>query len=89
VNARRPTAVRPTPPRAPTARRGAPAQPQWARIPLVRDIVEELRKVTWPTREETIRLTILVIVVSVAIGVMLGLVDLFFAALMNRLLRGG
>lgn len=86
---RRPTAVRPPVQRAPTVRRGAPPQPQWARIPFVRDIVEELRKVTWPTREETIRLTILVIAVSVAVGVMLGLVDLLFAALMNRLLRGG
>jgi len=44
----------------------------------VRDIINELKKVTWPTREETTRLTIAVIFVSVAIGGMLGGVDIGF-----------
>ncbi len=44
----------------------------------VRDIFSELRKVSWPTREETMRLTLVVVVVSVAIGLMLGGVDIVF-----------
>lgn len=44
----------------------------------VRDIISELKKVTWPTREETTRLTVVVVVVSVAIGLGLGGVDLGF-----------
>ena len=43
------------------------------------EVVSELRRVTWPTREETTRLTILVLVVSVAIGIFLGVVDIGFA----------
>ncbi len=57
-------------------------------MPGVRDVVSELRKVTWPTRAEATRLTILVIAVSVATGLLLGAVDLVFASLMNRLLGG-
>lgn len=43
-----------------------------------RDIISELKKVTWPTREETTRLTLAVVVVSVAIGLVLGGVDISF-----------
>jgi len=62
------------------------------RIPLigrpVLDIISELKKVTWPTREETTRLTVAVIVVAVAIGVALGGIDLGFNWLVeNTVLR--
>ncbi len=43
------------------------------------DIVSELRRVTWPTREETTRLTIMVIAVAATVGLFLGLVDMAFA----------
>ena len=51
-----------------------------------RDIVVELKKVTWPTREETLRLTIAVIAVSVVIGMALGGVDIFFNWLVDHTL---
>jgi len=57
-------------------------------MPVPRDIVGELRKVTWPTRQEATRLTILVIAVSLAMGLLLGAVDLIFSGLMSRLLGG-
>jgi preprotein translocase subunit SecE len=38
-------------------------------------IVSELKKVTWPTREETRNLTIVVIGISVALGLFLGGID--------------
>jgi preprotein translocase subunit SecE len=38
-------------------------------------IMSELRKVTWPTREETRNLTIVVIGISVALGIFLGGID--------------
>ena len=37
----------------------------------IRDIMAELRKVTWPTREETRNLTIMVIGISATIGILL------------------
>ncbi len=38
----------------------------------VRDSRIELRKVVWPTREETIRLTLVVVAVSAGTGLILG-----------------
>jgi len=43
------------------------------------DIISELRKVTWPSRAETIHLTVVVIVVSLLFGVLLGGADLIFS----------
>ena len=40
---------------------------------------KELRKVNWPTRKETIRLTVIVIVFSLAIAIFLGLLDIVFS----------
>lgn len=62
------------------------------RIPIIgsplQDIINELKKVTWPTREEVTRLTAVVLVVSIAIGIMLGGVDFAFNWLVdNTLLR--
>jgi preprotein translocase subunit SecE len=46
-----------------------------------RKVIAELRKVVWPTREETIRLTIVVLIISVVIGVFLFIGDTVFIAL--------
>lgn len=43
------------------------------------EIVDELKKVTWPTKKETIRLTTIVIVVSLIIGIYIGIIDIFLA----------
>ena len=36
---------------------------------------EELRKVTWPTREELIKATRMIIVLSILLGITIGLMD--------------
>lgn len=41
----------------------------------LKEVKEELGKVTWPSREQTIRYTILVIIVAVAVGIFLGGLD--------------
>lgn len=56
-------------------------RPQWAI-----DIIAELRKVTWPTREDTWYLTVVVLVVSIAFGAFLGGVDVFFNWAIDRTL---
>ena len=60
------------------------------RIPLVgkgaANTLSELRKVTWPTREETVRLGIAVIIISVVIGLLLGGIDVLFNWLVDQLL---
>jgi preprotein translocase subunit SecE len=45
----------------------------------IRETRGELRKVTWPTREESQRLTAIVIGVTVAMAVFLGLLDFIFS----------
>lgn len=49
------------------------------------EVVSELKKVTWPSRQETARLTIMVIAISGAIGVVLGILDLLFNRLFTQL----
>ena len=56
-------------------------RPRWAE-----DIISELRKVTWPSREETWYLTVVVLVVAGAVGLFLGGVDIFFNWLINHTL---
>ena len=52
----------------------------------IAEIVSELRRVTWPTYEETFRLSVMVIAVAVVIGAFLGAVDFGFAELFNIIL---
>ena len=47
----------------------------------------ELRKCAWPTREEALRLTTVIIAISLIVGLILGMFDALFAALMTGLLR--
>ncbi len=51
----------------------------------VADVISELRKVTWPTFAETRYLTFVVAIVAVAVGIVLGLFDLLFGWLVERL----
>jgi preprotein translocase subunit SecE len=53
---------------------------------IIRDVVSELRRVTWPSREETTRLTTMVIGVSAAIGIFLGVIDIGFAKFFDLIL---
>ena len=43
----------------------------------------ELKKVTWPTREQTRNLTVLVFVVSAVVGVYIGFFDLIFTEILR------
>ena len=46
----------------------------------------ELKKVAWPTRQTVIRLTLLVIAVSVAVGIYIYVLDRIFNTLLNVVL---
>ena len=47
-----------------------------ARQAFASDIIEELKKVSWPDRKETIRLTTVVIAISLIIGLYIGIIDI-------------
>ena len=55
-------------------------------LAFIQETIAELKKVTWPTREATIRLTTIVALVSAAMGLILGAVDWVFYWLLNQLL---
>ncbi len=51
-----------------------------------KETIGELRKVTWPTKEEAIKMTKIVIVVVLATAIFLGVVDFVFSRLVGLLL---
>lgn len=53
----------------------------------VKETQDELKKVTWPTRQEVIRLTGVVIAISVIVGVFIGGLDFIFTKLLQFLLH--
>lgn len=52
-----------------------------------RETRSELRKVIWPTRQEAMNLTLVVIAVTVAMSALLGLVDYLFSQLFGLIVR--
>lgn len=90
-NLPRPAAAPARPPtggaeRAAPARRRSPFSGFGKLTPrFIGDIISELRKVTWPTFAETRYLTFVVAIVAIAVGFLLGGVDLFFGWIIGKL----
>ena len=53
----------------------------------VREVVAEFRKVAWPSRQELINSTVVVIAVTVVVALFLGAVDVALARIVERILR--
>ncbi|KKU87516.1 MAG: hypothetical protein UY17_C0016G0006 [Candidatus Beckwithbacteria bacterium GW2011_GWC2_47_9] len=51
-------------------------------IRFVKEALAELKKVVWPTKEQVVRLSVLVIVVSVIAGLLMGGLDFIFTKLL-------
>jgi preprotein translocase subunit SecE len=52
-----------------------------SRFSFFAEVVGELRKAHWPTRQEALRLSLLVLAVCVVLGLILGALDLAFTRL--------
>ena len=48
----------------------------------------ELRKVTWPTRDETKTLTTIIVIVTIAMAIFLGLLDYIFQIVAAGIISG-
>ncbi|MEN8098184.1 MAG: preprotein translocase subunit SecE [Chloroflexota bacterium] len=57
---------------------------EWGIVRYLRDTRAELKKVTWPTREEALNLTYIVLGVTVAFAIFLGLIDWVLTELFSR-----
>jgi preprotein translocase subunit SecE len=67
------------------ATKSAPAKK--SRFSFFNEVIAELRKAHWPTRQEALRLSLMVLVVCLVVGGILGGLDSLFAKLF--LLLGG
>lgn len=52
----------------------------------VMDIVSELRKVVWPSRDDTLHLAVVVVIVTIIFGALLGAIDIGFGWLIDKTL---
>jgi len=52
-----------------------------------KEVVRELKKVSWPSRKQTVNKTILVIVISILLAVYLGGLDFVFQKLAETLIK--
>jgi preprotein translocase subunit SecE len=85
--ARKPEAKRPTAAAA-ALPATAPADNMLTRaIQFLREVKIELKKVTWPTRKQTMGSTLVVIVLVMIISLFLGLVDLGLSAVVRAVFR--
>lgn len=53
-------------------------------INFVKEAREELKKVSWLTREQTIRYTGVVIAISLTVAIFLGILDLLFSSVIGK-----
>ncbi len=56
-------------------------------VHFVKEVVTELKKVTWPTRQETIKLTAVVIAISVIVGAFIGGLDYILISITSLLFK--
>jgi len=56
-------------------------------VQYLKESVEELKKVTWPTKKETYDYTLLVISISIAVALFLGSLDFIFNKLLEQLIK--
>jgi len=55
-------------------------------VVFLKEVRDELKKVVWPTRDEIIRLTGVVILISVIVGLFLGATDFILTKLIGLLI---
>jgi preprotein translocase subunit SecE len=53
-------------------------------IDYLRDTKAELRHVSWPTKQQTLNYTVIVLVISIGTGIFLGIIDFGFAQVLKR-----
>jgi len=53
----------------------------------LKEVRLEMKKVNWPTRQETFRYTLIVIGISLAIAFYLGFFDFIFTKILNKILQ--
>ena len=55
-------------------------------IKYLKEVRLEMKKVNWPTKQETLKYTLIVIGTSLIVAAFLGMVDFLFTTLLNRII---
>jgi preprotein translocase subunit SecE len=55
-------------------------------VTFFKEVRLEIKKVNWPTKRETLKYTLLVVGVSLAVAVFLGGIDFIFTEILNKFL---
>jgi len=53
-------------------------------VSFLKEVKLEMKKVNWPTRKETIKYTLIIILVSIVVAVFLGGLDFIFTTILNK-----
>lgn len=53
-------------------------------ITYLKEVQLEMKKVNWPTRDQVVRYTLIVIAVALAVAAFLGALDFIFTALLEK-----
>jgi preprotein translocase subunit SecE len=69
----------------PRPRGGAVPPPRAERSNYFAEVIQELRKVSWPTRSELIRMTQIVITTVILLALIIGAADLVLSILVKQL----
>lgn len=56
-------------------------------ISYLRETLSELKLVRWPTRHQTVKLTVIVLVISLAMGAYIGSLDLTFTKTLSLIIK--
>ncbi|MBI2309314.1 preprotein translocase subunit SecE [Candidatus Collierbacteria bacterium] len=56
-------------------------------LKFIGEVREELKKVDWPSREKTVRLTVIVVAASAIVGIYIGALDWLFTYLLTFLVK--
>jgi preprotein translocase subunit SecE len=60
----------------------------WKPFIFLKETQRELKKASWPSREQTIRLTVIVVFVSLVVAVFIGLLDFSFTKITELIIKG-
>ena len=50
------------------------------------EVISELRKVVWPSRDDIVHLTVVICILTIIIGAILGLIDIAFGRIIDEIL---
>jgi preprotein translocase subunit SecE len=56
-------------------------------VRFLRETRDELKKVVWPTKQEVLRLTLVVITISLIVGIFLGGLDFIFVKIIEAIVN--